>query len=249
MIIQADARHLPLRDQSVGGVITSPPYNVGKSYPNDAFVQHEDYLRFLWACFLECLRVARGPVCWVLPLLCRGRFIYAEVGVWEFATPIIAASEKVLAVGDQFGRGWSRAYVGVELLLCTRKPRAGVWIPFHRLPDMCQPVIFAPAPFVGPDDRNRPKHPAPFVREVPGAAMRMFPEVDSWLDPFGGTGTTALAAKDRGLQSVTMDVSWEYVVMQREELRQQSLFAKGGRANSVASDRLAPPRLDLGGNR
>lgn len=227
MILQADARHLPLRDQSVGGVITSPPYNAGKNYANDSFPDWEQYLDFLHDAFRECQRVSRGPVCWVLPLMLRGHFIYAEVGTWQFATPIIAASEKIVTVGDQFGRGWTRAYVGVEVLVCTEKPRAGVWIPFHRLPAMCEPVIFAPAPFVGPDERNRPRHPAPFVREVPGSAMRMFPEVQSWLDPFAGTGTTAMAAQDRRLRWVSMDLEWGWCEVQRKELAQESLWLSG----------------------
>lgn len=220
MILQGDARHLPLKDQSVGGIITSPPYNVSKSYP-DGVMEHTEYLAFLQDCYAECARVCRGPICWVLPLLCRGHFLYAEVGEWQFATPVIAGSEALL---DQFGRGWMREYVGVELLVSTHKPsqrnnnqyghgRGHAW------------VIFAPAPFIGPSGRNRPRwHPAPFVREVPSAAMQMFPEVESWLDPFAGTGTTMLAARARGLTTISVDLKWEYCVGQVEEMRQGVLL-------------------------
>jgi len=223
VILQGDCQALPLRDKSVGGIITSPPYNVGKSYPNDSFLEHPDYLTFLQRCYAECVRVSQGPVIWILPLLCRGHFLYAEVGDWQFASPILACSEKVIFVGDQFGRGWTRAYVSVELMVSTMKPPAGCWIIGGEFNEMAGQVVFAPAPFVGATERNRPRHPAPFVREVPGSVMRMFPDVSFWCDPFGGTGTTAIAAQTRNLRYVTMDLAWEYVMLQREELRQPAL--------------------------
>lgn len=210
MILHADARAIPLADQSVGGIITSPPYNIGKAYPCDNWPTWEDYIGFLRQVYAECRRVCRGPVVWILPLCLRGKFPYAEVGEWDFATPVLAGTESLVAP-EKMGRRYTRAYLGVELMVCTHRPKPGIWI------------VFAPQPFIGATERNRPRHPAPFVREVPGSAMQMFPDVTCWLDPFGGTGTTAMAAQVRGLRWITMDLEWYWCEVARRELAQEAL--------------------------
>ena len=62
-------------------------------------------------------------------------------------------------------------------------------------------------------------HPAPFPELLPARLIKMFsfgatPEVgfdgDVVLDPFGGFGTTALAAKTLGRQYISIDVSAEF---------------------------------------
>mgnify|MGYP001560408153 CR=1 FL=1 len=234
-ILQGDARTIPLRDGSVDAVLTSPPYNLGKAYPNDAWPEHAAYVAFLRACYAECRRVARGPVCWVLPLMLHGRFVYAEVGDWAWATPVIAATESAVMPGR---RGWLRAYIGIELLLATAKPPPGCW------------VVFAPQPFIGADERNRPRsHPAPFVREVVAAAMAMFPDARLWLDPFGGSGTTALVGRGLGRDVVTMDLWRPFVELQRKQLGQGVLLTPGddGRGGDrMAKSKKRPKRKGSG---
>jgi len=212
LILQGDARRL--KDKSVDGIVTSPPYNAKKRYPNDSWDRWEDYIAFLRECYAECVRVARGPVCWVLPLMIQKHFIYASVGDWEMAVPIIAASENLVTCNGQFGRGWTRAYLSCEMMVMTMKPKPGVWI------------IFAPQPWIGAEDRNRPRgHPAPFVKEIPYGAMRMFPECRIWLDPFAGTGTTPLVARSLGLRSIGMDCDWSSIEIMQQEVAQQILLA------------------------
>lgn len=56
------------------------------------------------------------------------------------------------------------------------------------------------------------EHPAPFPLELASRLIRMFSFVgDLVLDPFGGTGTTALAAIDAKRSSVIYDVEEKYV--------------------------------------
>jgi modification methylase len=58
----------------------------------------------------------------------------------------------------------------------------------------------------------RRDHPAPFPVEVPRRLIQMFSFVgDTVVDPFGGTGTTAVAAIDAGRNSVTVEVDPSYV--------------------------------------
>lgn len=55
-------------------------------------------------------------------------------------------------------------------------------------------------------------HPAPFPLELAQRLIRMFSFVgDRVLDPFGGTGTTALASMETTRSSISYDVEVKYV--------------------------------------
>jgi len=55
-------------------------------------------------------------------------------------------------------------------------------------------------------------HPAPFPDEIANRLIRMFSFTgDIVLDPFGGTGTTALAAMKSGRSSITYEVEPKYL--------------------------------------
>ena len=58
----------------------------------------------------------------------------------------------------------------------------------------------------------RRDHPAPFPVEIPRRLVRMFSFAgDVVVDPFGGTGTTALAALETGRNSITIEIEPTYV--------------------------------------
>jgi site-specific DNA-methyltransferase (adenine-specific) len=58
----------------------------------------------------------------------------------------------------------------------------------------------------------RRDHPAPFPLEIPRRLIRMFSFVgDTVLDPFAGTGTTALAAMEVGRNSISVEVEPAYI--------------------------------------
>ncbi|MEX0683572.1 MAG: site-specific DNA-methyltransferase [Dehalococcoidia bacterium] len=58
----------------------------------------------------------------------------------------------------------------------------------------------------------RTTHPAPYPLEIPRRLIRMFSFVDDVvLDPFSGTGTTALAALETGRTSISVDIDPDYV--------------------------------------
>ncbi len=67
-------------------------------------------------------------------------------------------------------------------------------------------------------------HPAPFPVEIPRRLIRMFSFAgDIVLDPFGGTGTTALAAMDLGRSSVTYEVEPDYLPLIVKRLQKPTL--------------------------
>ena len=68
-------------------------------------------------------------------------------------------------------------------------------------------------------------HPAPYPLELAERLIRMFSFVgDVVLDPFGGTGTTALAAMKSGRSSVTYEVEQKYMDLIQLRLCQRDMF-------------------------
>jgi modification methylase len=58
----------------------------------------------------------------------------------------------------------------------------------------------------------RRDHPAPYPLEIPRRLIRMFSFAgDTVVDPFGGTGTTALAAIETGRNSISIEIEPSYV--------------------------------------
>ncbi len=72
-------------------------------------------------------------------------------------------------------------------------------------------------------------HPAPYPSELAERLIRMFSFVgDTVLDPFMGTGTTALAAAKWGRNSVNYEIDGEYLGFASERLHRElsTLFSK-----------------------
>ncbi|MEK7846038.1 MAG: DNA methyltransferase, partial [Nitrospinota bacterium] len=62
-----------------------------------------------------------------------------------------------------------------------------------------------------------PNHPAVFPIEIPRRLIKLFTFVDEpVLDPFAGTGTTALAALELGRQAICIDQNADYINLIRE---------------------------------
>jgi len=65
----------------------------------------------------------------------------------------------------------------------------------------------------------RREHPAPFPLEIPNRLIRMFSFTgDTVVDPFAGTGTTALAAMNCGRHSISVDIEPKYIKLIRKRL-------------------------------
>jgi len=65
----------------------------------------------------------------------------------------------------------------------------------------------------------RRDHPAPYPLEIPRRLIRMCSFAgDTVVDPFGGTGTTALAAMEIGRNSITVEVEPQYVKLIEQRL-------------------------------
>ena len=73
----------------------------------------------------------------------------------------------------------------------------------------------------------RRDHPAPYPVEIPRRLVRMFSFVgDTVVDPFGGTGTTAVAALETGRNSVSVEIDPTYVELIEQRLRAHALSGR-----------------------
>ena len=72
---------------------------------------------------------------------------------------------------------------------------------------------------------TRNGHPAPFPVELAERLIRLFSFAgDTVLDPFGGTGSTALAALRCGRNSITVDIEPKYIAIATQRLREAAFL-------------------------
>jgi hypothetical protein len=119
----------------------------------------------------------------------------------------------------RFGRGWTN-HRGVKQARASRarKTRAEP-NPLGALPRSYFEC------FVGKGKGN--PHPAPMAQDVADELVLLA----SWpgqtvLDPFGGSGTTAIAARKHGRKSVLVDLDETFCALAARRLGQQSLLAE-----------------------
>ena len=220
-------RMAELPDQSVHLMVTSPPYNVGKDY--DADLTLDEYLAFLRQVWAEvrrvlvpggraCINVAnlgRKPY---IPLhtyiardmielgfLMRGEIIWDKGasasastawGSWQSAAnPTLRDIHEYILV---FSKGSFRRGRGETARKNT--------ISREQFLEYTRSVWDFPA-----ESAHKVGHPAPFPVELPYRLIQLYTfEGEVVLDPFMGSGQTALAALRSGRRFVGYEINAEY---------------------------------------
>lgn len=93
----------------------------------------------------------------------------------------------------------------------------------------------------------RREHPAPYPIEIPRRLIRMFSFAgDIVVDPFGGTGTTAVAAIETGRNSISVEIEPRYVDMIADRLRKSKLSGKIElhRQSEISAMQAMPPEQE-----
>ncbi len=224
-------KHLP--DNSIHLMITSPPYNVGKDYDDDLTLA--EYKELLESVLQETYRVLveGGRACVNIANVGRKPYIPLHAYLIEIAENI-----------GFFMRGeiiWDKQTTGNS---CAWGSFQSASNPVLR--DMHEYILvfckgtFARRPIkqnsIGRDDfiestksiwRMAPSsakkvgHPAPFPIVLPKRLINLYSYVgDIVLDPFLGSGTTALAAKQTERHYIGYDINRDYVKMARENLNE-----------------------------
>lgn len=239
-----DARSMPhVADATVALVVTSPPYFAGKEYetslgeghvPADYFA----YLGMLRDVFAECVRTLEPGGRLVVNVANLGRRPYRNLAA--DVTAILQDDLRLLLRGEvvwqkQRGASGSCAWGSyrspanpvlrdtTERLIIASKGRfdrvggggdAVATVPGDEFMEATLDVWEIPA-----ESATRVGHPAPFpVALVERCIHLLTYERDLVLDPFVGSGTTALAAATTGRHYVGYDTDASYVEAARERV-------------------------------
>jgi len=229
-------RMMEIPDKSIHLMVTSPPYNVGKLYDKDMSL--DEYRSFLLSVWKETYRVLvpGGRICVnianlgrkpYIPLhtfiiedllnigfLMRGEVIWdkgataASSVAWgtylSAKNPVLRDSHEYILIfsKDTFTRGIKDKMKSTlrkdEFLELTKS----VWT-------------------FNAESANKVGHPAPFPVELPARCIKLYTfEGEIVLDPFMGSGTTAVAALELNRHFIGYDVNGEYIRIAEKRIRE-----------------------------
>ena len=239
-IYNASSESMPIPDNSIGLAFTSPPYNVGKDYDEDMSL--ERYLALIQRVGKEVYRVLKPGGRFIVNVANLGRKPYIPLHAFFYQ---IHSQMGFLPMGEiiwQKGRGANGSCAWGS----WRSARA------PRLRDLHEYLlVFAKGSFTRPDkgtsnlsaedfteatlsvweimpvSAKKVGHPAPFPVELANRVIKLYSYVDDVvLDPFIGSGTTAVAAKQNGRHYVGFDISPEYCRLAEERIASATPAAK-----------------------
>jgi len=225
-----------LSDNSIHLMITSPPYNVGKEYDESLTLQ--EYREFLKRVFREvyrvlvpggraCINIAnlgRKPYIPIhtfiiedmqkLGFLMRGEIIWNKAssaspstawGSWLSATnPILRDIHEYILV---FSKG--------TFMRKNSKEKKNT-IPKKQFLEFTKSIWTFPAV-----SAKKVGHPAPFPVELPYRLIQLYTfEGDVILDPFMGSGQTAIAAIKTKRHYVGYDIEEKYVKLAKKRIEE-----------------------------
>jgi len=227
-----------LPDCSVHLMVTSPPYNVGKEYDDDLTLA--EYLEFLQQVWREvqrvlvpggraCINVAnlgRKPYlpmhAYIIQEMLRLGFLMRGEIIWNKAASASASTA--------WGSWRSPANPTLRdvheyiLVFCKdsfRRPnpqRRPATISKEEFLEYSKSVWTFPA-----EPARRVGHPAPFPLELPRRLIQLYTFAgEVVLDPFMGSGQTALAARQLGRHFVGYETEPAYVELAQKRLAAQS---------------------------
>ncbi|HEY9526571.1 MAG TPA: site-specific DNA-methyltransferase [Anaerolineales bacterium] len=224
-----------LPDCSVHLMVTSPPYNVGKDYDNNLTL--EEYLAFLMKVWKETFRVLvpGGRACInianvgrkpYIPLhasimrdmidlgfLMRGEIIWDKAasaststawGSWQSATnPTLRDTHEYILV---FSKGSYRR---------EKMDGRSSTISKEEFLEFTKSVWGFPS-----ESARKVGHPAPFPVELPYRLIQLYTfSNEIVLDPFMGSGQTAIAARKAGRHFMGYEISEEYIQLAQRRIQ------------------------------
>lgn len=226
IFIKSSEKMDDLPDRSVHLMVTSPPYNVGKDY--DADLSMDEYLDLLRRVLRETYRtlVDGGRACVNVANIGRKPYIPLHAYIIQIAAEIgffmrgeIIWDKGMSGSSTAWGSWMSPSNPTLrdthEYILVFQKA------PFGRKREQGRNPTIARDDFLEhtkstwsfpPASARRAKHPAPFPVELPKRLVDLYTfSGEVVLDPFMGTGATALAAHQLDRIYVGYEISDEYV--------------------------------------
>jgi len=239
IIVGSSERLAEVPDNSLHLMVTSPPYNVTKEYDDDLSL--EEYLQLLKNVFAEtyrtlvhggraCINVAnlgrrpyiplsdyisrmmldigykmRGEIIWHKG---AGAGVSMAWGSWQSAVnPVLRDTHEYILVFSKgsFARKRPNGVEDTILREQFMEWTKSVWT-------------------MTPESAKKVGHPAPFPIELPYRLIQLYTfQGDVVLDPFMGSGSTALAAIKSGRKYIGYEIEPEYVRLAEERIAQYRL--------------------------
>jgi modification methylase len=226
-------REMP--DESIDLIVTSPPYNLknssgrglkhlpGGKWKKPAMVKgysdygdampHKEYVAWQRDCLTEMMRILKDT----------GAIFYNHK--WRVQNGLL--QDRADIVGG----------FPVRQIIIWRRKGGINFNPYYFLPTYEVIYLIAKPQFkLAPkasshgdvweftQERNN-NHPAPFPIDLPKRCIEST-DAETVLDPFSGSGTTAVAAKQLGVNYIGIDISPEYCEQARETLDGTERFFK-----------------------
>ena len=225
-----------LPDNSVHLMVTSPPYNVGKEYDENLSLQeYRDFLSRVWKEVYRVL-VPGGRVCINVANLGRKPYIPLHAFIIEDMQKIgflmrgeIIWNKGSTASPSTAWGSWLSAKNPVlrdihEYILVFSKDT------FTRANHNNERATMTKDEFLeltksiwtfGAESAKKVGHPAPFPVELPLRCIKLYTfENDVVLDPFMGSGTTAVAAILSNRKFVGYEIEEEYVRLAEKRIKE-----------------------------
>lgn len=224
----ADARTLPLGDETIDLTVTSPPYGLDIGY-TDGDVAVDEWVVFIHACLAEALRVTKphGRLALNVPLDTRKPYprptymqaVWAAVQAgWTYQFTITWDEGNTSKGNRSLGSvNSSSRPVHVSPAEMIAVFSNGEWAPSFEggkddiLPDdwqSCGREVWR----IPGESNAWEGHPAPFPEALARRLIQYLSPIGAAvLDPFSGSGTTVAVASRYGRRAYGYDVSEEYV--------------------------------------
>ena len=227
-ILQGSAESMAeLPDHSVHLMVTSPPYNVGKEYDEDLSLR--EYLGFLEKVWTQVSRVLvpGGRACvnianlgrkpyiplhaWIAQSMLRLGFLMRGEVIWDKA----ASASPSTAWGSWKSAANPTLRDVHEYILIFCKGTFQRQNPLNRKSTISRDEFleFTKSVWTFPAvPASKIGHPAPFPVELPYRLIQLYSFADEVvLDPFMGSGQTAIAALQAGRHYVGYEINPQYV--------------------------------------
>jgi len=217
-------------------IVTSPPYNVGIDYnSNDDALTYEQYLEFSEKWMKNCYDWSKTQARFLLNIpLDKNKGGHKSVGAdltriaqdvgWKYHSTIIW-NEGNISRRTAWG-SWMKAsapYViaPVELIVILYKEQ---WKKTNgsRISDITKEEFMEYTngiwTFPG-ESKKRIGHPAPFPKELPYRAIKLFSfKNDVVFDPFMGSGTTLIVAEQTNRIGVGLEIDEKYCELAKNRI-------------------------------
>lgn len=233
IILGSSSKMAEIPNNSVHLMITSPPYNVSKEYDEDLSLQ--EYLDLLKSVFLETYRV----------LVNGGR---ACINVANLGRkPYIPLSDYISKIMLEIGYNMRGEIIWNKAASASPSTAWGSWQSAANpiLRDIHEYIlVFSKGDYnrikgnkknsierdqflewtksiweMKAESAKKIGHPAPFPEELPYRLMQLYSfEEDLILDPFMGSGTTAVVALKTKRNYIGYDVSEEYISLANKRI-------------------------------